>query len=151
MPEEIPNEERETAGQRGTDSRQAFRNYVLLQIPGVVLVALGLVVLHYLEWLTLPIAVSILFAWIAKDAVMYRFIGSSYGPGPPHGTDALVGQEGIVDCALSPQGSIRLGAELWTARVEGGADSQSPGTRVRVTRVEGFVIVVVPATSCAGD
>jgi len=125
------------------DARQRLRNYVLLQIPGAALVTLLLVGLNYMDFVAVPTAALLLVAWVLKDVVMYRFVGTSYGPGPPHGVDALIGRVGTVAQDLSPRGSVLLGAEHWSARVMEGERTLLRGTSVRVNRVEGYVVVVV--------
>ncbi len=132
----------DTENKSAADSWQILRNYVLLQVPGAILLLALLVGLHHWEFVSLPVAAAILLAWVVKDAVMYRFVGSSYGPGPLHGTDALLGEVGTVAQDLCPKGSVRLGAEHWSARVEEGSDPLCRGMQVRVTAVEGYVIVV---------
>lgn len=124
-------------------SGKTLRKYLLFQIPGAILVGLLLAGLDYAGLTSRPIAVALFAAWCLKDAVMYRFVRSAYGPGPPHGTAALVGQCGVVVRALAPEGSVRLGAEHWSARPVAGVLQLSLGTRVRVVSVEGYVVTVV--------
>jgi membrane protein implicated in regulation of membrane protease activity len=124
-------------------SRRTLRKYVLFQIPGIVLVGLLLIGLRAAELLPTVTAVLFFFGWCAKDALMYRFVRSAYEPGPPHGTAALVGMRGVVVDDLDPKGSVRLGAEHWTARPAGGVSSLSRGSLIRVVSVDGFTVTVV--------
>lgn len=124
-------------------SRKTLQKYLLLQIPGITLVGFLLVGLHAAELLSLLTAVAFFIGWCIKDAVMFRFVRSAYEPGPLHGTAALVGLRGVVVDDLAPAGSVRLGAEQWTARSESRAESLSRGTRIRVVSVNGFVVTVV--------
>lgn len=124
-------------------SRRTLQKYLLLQIPGVAIVGFLLVGVHSAEWLSTTTAVVFFIGWCAKDALMYRFVRTAYGPGPPHGTAALVGLRGVVVDDLAPAGSVRLGAERWSARPVDGVSSLSRGTHVRVVSVEGFVVTVV--------
>ena len=126
-----------------SSSGKTLRRYLLFQIPGAILVGLLLAGLHYFGLISLPIAVGLFAAWCVKDAVMYRFVRSAYGPGPVDGTAALVGQSGVVVRALAPEGSVRVGAEHWSARTAAGVSQLSLGTQVRVVSVEGYVVTVV--------
>lgn len=124
-------------------SRKTLQKYLLLQIPGITLVGFLLVGLHAAELLSLLNAVAFFIGWCIKDAVMYRFVRTAYGPGPPHGTAALVGLRGVVVDDLAPAGSVRLGAEQWSARPVDGDSVLTRGTAVRVVSVDGFVVNVV--------
>ena len=62
------------------------------------------------------------------------------------GKEELVGAEGIVTSAISPEGEgmIRVHGELWRARAAG---NMPEGTNVRIIRVEGLKLFVEPAQS----
>ncbi len=124
-------------------SRKTLQKYLVFQLPGAIMVAFLLVGLWYARFLSLPMSAALFVGWCAKDAVMYRFVRSAYEPGPPHGTAALVGQSGVVVRELAPNGSVRLGAEHWSARPVEGASSLSEGAQVRVVSVDGYVVTVV--------
>lgn len=124
--------------------RKVLRKYILLQIPEMSL--FGIVIwglLHY-EEITLATACILVCAWLVKDIVLFPLTRSAYEPGPAHGTDALVGAEGVVTKRIAPQGSVRLGAELWTARAAEGLAEIREGDRIQVMDVEGFTLIVVP-------
>jgi membrane protein implicated in regulation of membrane protease activity len=55
------------------------------------------------------------------------------------GRRTLIGADGTVISACDPEGQVRVGGEIWTARCEGGA---RVGDRISVTRLEGLVLVV---------
>ncbi len=117
---------------------------MFLQIPEMLL--FGLVIWGLVRWqkISLGTAGILLGAWIVKDIFLYPLTRSAYGPGPKHGTDALVGAEGVVTKTLAPQGSVRLGAELWTARTGEGLAEIREGDKVQVLDIEGFTLIVVP-------
>jgi membrane protein implicated in regulation of membrane protease activity len=52
-----------------------------------------------------------------------------------------------VEQDLCPGGSVRLGAEYWSARLLDGVEPQVRGTPVQVKAVEGYVVVVAPVGS----
>ncbi len=60
---------------------------------------------------------------------------------PATGTGTLVGEYAEVRSPLDPQGMVYVQGELWSARAADGATIAS-GTRVQVTRVDGFVLEV---------
>ena len=126
------------------ESRRTLRRYIMLQLPEAGLVTLVLFGLHYWEQLSLPVLLLLFAGWVIKDVIMYPFVRSAYGPGPAHGTEALLGAQGVVTDDLSPKGSVRIGAEPWSARLGAGHDTLPVGTRVRIEEVEGFVLVVTP-------
>lgn len=115
----------------------------MFQIPGVLMVAFLLAGLHYAGLLSVPMAWLLMLGWVIKDAVMFRFVRSAYAPGPPHGTEALVGQVGVVVEACGPDGRVRIGAEHWTARPRDGVTRIETDARVRVVSVEGYTLTVV--------
>lgn len=58
---------------------------------------------------------------------------------PVHDLDALVGQLGEARTIIKDDGSVYVHGEIWTARSEG----EIPlGSRIRVVRREGFILVV---------
>jgi len=130
-------------GTMSTKSRKTLQKYLVLQIPGAVMVGFLLVGLSYADLLSRVTAVALFVGWCAKDALMYRFVRSAYEPGPLHGTAALVGQRGVVIHELAPTGLVRLSSEQWSARAAEESATLSEGTPVRVVSVDGYVVTVV--------
>jgi len=60
---------------------------------------------------------------------------------PQTGAEAMIGQvaEVVVPCHLN--GQVRVHGELWSARCAEGADA---GESVRIERLEGLTLIVVP-------
>ncbi|HWP83850.1 MAG TPA: NfeD family protein [Terriglobia bacterium] len=121
---------------------RTFARYLLLQIPGWVLVALLLAALH--RWMALPLwaAVVVLVLDVAKDFVLYPYLRRAYETTPSSGTHCLIGKVGVVTKPLNPEGYLRLHGDLWQARVEEGTEAVLPGTRVRVVGADGLVLLV---------
>lgn len=70
----------------------------------------------------------------------------------PTNTEALIGSVGVVTEAIdnvSARGRVKLGAMSWSARSAGGAPIPQ-GVQVRVERIEGVKLFVVPAEVPAG-
>jgi membrane-bound serine protease (ClpP class) len=59
------------------------------------------------------------------------------------GTDEVVGMEGRVERDLSPEGTVYVGRESWSARLAG-KGTATRGARVRVVGKEGLVLIVEP-------
>ena len=58
------------------------------------------------------------------------------------GRESLMGRTGVVRTPLTPVGTVQLASELWTAEPDAGEEHLPPGTRVRVTRLEGVRLFV---------
>ena len=55
------------------------------------------------------------------------------------GVEGLIGQIGTVRTSLTPEGSVLVGGELWSAHCEDGAE---PGDKVRILAVKGLMLFV---------
>jgi membrane protein implicated in regulation of membrane protease activity len=118
--------------------------YLLLQIPGWILVG-GLLALGVRWWgLSLRLALALFALWLLKDAVLFPFLRVAYEPGGDGGADALVGARGVASQSLDPRGYVRVGAELWRAEVADGARPIPRGNGVRVRQVRGLTLLVEP-------
>jgi membrane protein implicated in regulation of membrane protease activity len=123
--------------QRGT-----FARYLLMQVPGWLIVAVGAVVATSygadpkLAW-------TIAGAWMAKDLVAYPFVRRAYTRARS-GTEALVGEIAVVRDRLDPSGWVTLRGELWRAELAERGDAVPSGRRVRVRAVDGRTVKVVP-------
>jgi membrane-bound serine protease (ClpP class) len=58
------------------------------------------------------------------------------------GQESLIGKTGTVRSDLTPQGTVQLGSELWTAQLAEGEDPLPEGERVRVVGVRGVKLLV---------
>jgi membrane-bound ClpP family serine protease len=61
---------------------------------------------------------------------------------PQIGQEALIGAIGEVVAPLSPEGTVRIRGEVWSART--GGEPIAANTPVRISRVDGVVLVVEP-------
>lgn len=122
---------------------RVLARYVLFQSPGWLVVG-GLAVAG-VEWAAVPpwIAALCFAAWFAKDAVLFPFVRAAYERhGPTHGE---VGQYGVAEEAIDPEGWVRIGAERWRARLAPGAPVVPACTPIRVVAVEGLLLRVEAA------
>jgi membrane protein implicated in regulation of membrane protease activity len=117
--------------------------YWLFQLPGA-LVVTGLLVLLVHWWDLSPrLAAAFLAIWVLKDLALYPFVRKAYEPRSGGGADALVGALATARDRLDPEGYVRVGHELWRARVRGGPVEQ--GRSVRVVEVRGLTLLVEDA------
>jgi membrane-bound ClpP family serine protease len=123
---------------RNTDT--TLLRYWLFQLPGALAVT-GLLVLLVHWWDLSPrLAVAFLVIWVLKDLALFPFVRKAYEPRSGGGADALLGAIASARDRLDPEGYVRVGHELWRARVRGGAIEK--GGTVRVVEVQGLTLVV---------
>ena len=98
-------------------------------------------------WELEPRTALLLFGlWVVKDIVLFPVLRIGYET-PEAGADAmLVGTSGVAQEDLRPDrvGYVRVGAELWRARLDGGSTAAEirQGTRVRVTALRDLTLSV---------
>ena len=126
----------------GSLSMRVVVKYALVQIPAIVVLALGLLFLE--QWVDLPgwLFWVIVLGWIAKDLVLFPLTWRAYLPS--HATHPLVGMQGVVQERLAPEGFVQVRGELWHARVTSEDSVAEPGEFVRVLEVRGMELMVTP-------
>lgn len=119
-----------------------FRRYLLLQVPGWILVALILAGLH--RWAGLPLwaAVAAYAIYVGKDFLLYPFLRRAYEPDPRSGVERLIGQRGVAETDLNPDGFVRVRGELWGAELEPAGAMARRGEPVVVTAARGMTLRV---------
>ena len=128
-------------------SLPVFGRYLLFQLPGMgiaVVVLTGLVEIWDMRFTT----AFVLFAlWVAKDLALYPFLKVAYEPGGTgvNGPDALLGNLGVAQEDLDPEGYVKIGPELWRACIAHEAESIARGAPVRVVRMRDLTVVVEAA------
>lgn len=128
---------------------RVLARYLLFQIPGMGLAGIALWLLADWGIVTPRLAWGLFALWLLKDVVLYPMTRIAYGhQRGPHGAEALVGASGVAQQALEPGGAgyVRVGAELWKARLDADAPSHgvASGDLVRVTAVRDLTLLVVP-------
>lgn len=120
-----------------------LRRYLLFQIPGWTLVAVGLA--SAVRWWELPApwALAGLLAWMVKDVFLYPIVRRAYEPDgtAPHGP---IGERGVAETAVEEEGWVRVGPERWRARRAPGAGPIARGAPVRVVGLRGHELDVAP-------
>jgi membrane-bound serine protease (ClpP class) len=119
----------------------------ILGAGGVVALALGSLILF--DWsapdyLRLSLAVVVPTVAVVA-ALLLLLVGAgvrAQAQPAMGGQEGLVGQVGTARTRLAPEGTAFVHGELWTAR---SATPIEAGERVRVTGLDGLVLVVEPA------
>jgi membrane protein implicated in regulation of membrane protease activity len=120
---------------------RTFRRYLAFQAASWVVAGLAAILAVRFRFVSPAVAAMLVLAWIVKDLALYRFVRHAYETEVASPTDRLIGAAAVVARDLAPQGMVRLGRELWTARALG-SDAIETGARVRVAAVEGLVLIV---------
>ncbi|MFQ5801609.1 MAG: NfeD family protein [Candidatus Methylomirabilales bacterium] len=118
--------------------------YLLLQIPGWALAAVGLSLLR--RWVDLPLwaAVGLFLLWVIKDLILFPFIRQAYESNGKGGTKRLIGARGIAEERLAPSGYVRVAGELWQAEIVQSDEPIPKGSPVRVRAVRGLTLLIQP-------
>jgi membrane protein implicated in regulation of membrane protease activity len=124
--------------------------YVLLQVPGWVLVTFCALALWAFELTAGWLAAAIVTVWLIKDLALYPVVRRAFAPAEA-AADRIVGQTATAVEAVAPRGYVRLGGELWRAELADRAAPIEAGERVVVRRAEGLTLIVEPIAGREGD
>jgi len=130
------------------ETARVFARYWLFQIPGQVAAVAVLWLLVAWGRIGEGLAWVLFGFWVLKDLVMFPWLRIAYEPGGrPHGADALVGATGRAQQDLAPgeTGWVRVGPELWRARLAKDAAPVAAGAEVRVVSVRDLTLRVEAA------
>ncbi len=119
---------------------KTISKYVLLQIPGWVILGVVLFFLWKWDWISIEIAWGIFALGFLKDLILYPYLRKAYEPGGKSGSARLIGVRGIARDPLQPSGYVQINGELWQAVTEG--DPIPSGTQVQVLSVRGLKLRV---------
>ena len=97
--------------------------------------------------LSTPLALGLFAAWFVKDLALFPVLRRAYETGEASPAEALVGSRCIVLRTLDEEGTVRLGAELWRARVGSDDAPVHAGATVRVRAVRGLTLIVEPESA----
>ena len=116
--------------------------YLLFQVPGWLIVG-GLAYAAH-RWLGLHggLAAAALLAWAVKDAVLFPFVREAYTVEPRPAAGGMLGATAVAEEPLAPEGVVRVGPELWRARLAKGEAPVAAGESVRIVAVEGLTLRV---------
>ena len=128
-------------------SQTTLTRYLLYQVPGwLIATAVGILLHRWAELSGWTIAI-LLFAWILKDAALFRFLRTSYEPDRGSVMDRLVGLSGVTVESLAPRGYIRVRGELWTAELVDADTKLQRERTVIIDAVRGKTLLVRPELS----
>jgi membrane-bound ClpP family serine protease len=132
-------------------SARTLVRYGLLQLPALTLVVVVLVFIQ--RWVHLPAWLfwGIIVVWIAKDAVLFRFVWRAYEPTQSGIASELIGAVGVARERLAPTGYIRVSGGMWRAEVAHGGLPIEAGQTVRVEARRGLTLFVVPDDGSSGE
>ena len=121
--------------------RTVYIRYFLFQLPGtVILISIMLLLQYYIgfDWFIFWI---ILIAWVMKDIIMFPFIWRSYDAGNNSSTLDMKGKVADVTRKLDPEGYVRIGGELWRARLMEDSVAEA-GNKVKIEERDGLLLRV---------
>ena len=118
--------------------------YALFQLPELAIAAIVLLVLVRLDLLSPTWGWILLGLWLFKELALFPFVRRAYEHADASATSSLIGKSAVVTERLDLQGTVRIGPELWWARLPPGAEPVEEGAQVCVTAVEGLTLHVDP-------
>lgn len=119
----------------------AALRYWLFQLPGFAGAGGALYLAVGFEWIGTWTAIGGLAAWFLKDLLLYPLLKRSYAP-PSAVRDRYVGRSALAAESLAPDGYVRIGRELWRARLEDDRQSAPAGAALTVVGREGLLLRV---------
>jgi membrane protein implicated in regulation of membrane protease activity len=121
---------------------RAARRYILLQLPGAVLLVFALILAR--RWIDIPgwLFWGLIVLWVGKDVVLFPFVRKAYEVHEEE--NPMVGTRGVAVERLAPSGFIRIGGELWKAEVANGHRAIETGEAVQVRDARGLTLIVEP-------
>jgi membrane protein implicated in regulation of membrane protease activity len=121
--------------------------FFLMLVGGALLAALAAAVgLPFAVQVVVGVAVALVLLAVVRPAVVRRV---RVGSATLTGAAALVGRDArVLETVTDVGGRVRLGGEVWSARVKDPSGSVTilPGQSVRVLAIEGATAVVRPVT-----
>ncbi len=121
--------------------RRGSFDYLVLQVPDIILAAAILWALHRWVELPTPWAVALLVLWVLKNLAMYVVLRKTLVP-PATGPEAVVGARAVTREPLAPRGYVRVGSEMWLAEKAHPHEVITPETPVVVRASRGLTLLV---------
>ncbi len=118
-------------------------SYGMLTVGGIVAMILGSFMLIRSPEPFMRISLSAILFTTAATAAFFGFVVAmalrAQRQQTTTGAEGLIGQIGTVRTPLTPEGSVLVGGELWSAQCEEGAE---PGDTVKIRAVKGLMLKV---------
>lgn len=123
---------------------RVYIRYGLLAIPGTVVLILVLMVAQH--WVPIPfwLSVTLIALWIVKEIILFPFVWRAYDHARSEVFHSMIGLRGVTQERLAPTGYIRVQGELWKAEEIPGEPPIEKNKWVRVKKIEGLKLYVVP-------
>lgn len=121
--------------------RRGFSQYLILQVPDILLAGLVLLLLHRWDGLSLGWAIGLFALWLLKDLVLFRWLRDIFAP-PRIGPETLVGARATTQEPLGPAGYVLIRGEIWRAESLRPHETIAPGTPVIVRAARGLTLFV---------
>ncbi|HPA13851.1 MAG TPA: NfeD family protein [Desulfobacterales bacterium] len=118
--------------------------YILFQVPGFILFVVILFLLD--RWLDIPgwIVGLLIFAWVAKDAILFPFVRKAYEVNREEDGTPMRGLKGFAKERLSPSGYVQVRGELWKAKASDETRPIEKGECIKVYSIRGLTLIVAP-------
>ncbi len=124
-------------------------SYGLLTLGGIVAMVLGSLMLFDTMEPAMRVSLQVIITMVVLTVIFFAF---AIGLGlraqrlrVTTGWEGMVGETGKARTRLDPEGSISVHGEIWQARSLSGVPIEA-GTRVKVAKVEGLLLYVLPVT-----
>ena len=127
--------------QRPPWKREHWR-YLLLQLPELALVMSVLALVYEWDWLSRTTLALVFAVWIAKEIAMFFLVRKALAPREGGSTHDPLGEVGVAHEGLEDEAYVRIGHELWRARLAPGGSPIPPGELIRVVGLEGLTVLV---------
>ena len=124
--------------------KSIYFRYILLNIPEFAALILIVIVIQYLVVIPVWLLWSIIGFWVVKDVVLFPFIWRAYDWDRAGKSRSMIGECGVAKGKLAPAGYIQIRGELWRAEKIGEVPPIEEGQPVRVKKIEGLTLFVVP-------
>jgi membrane-bound serine protease (ClpP class) len=123
-------------------------SYGLLTIGGVVSLTLGAILLFEAAAPIYRVSWSVLVPTVIVTTLFFLFVLgkglAAQRSAPVTGREGIVGEVGLADSRIAPEGRVYVHGEYWNARSEKPVEQ---GDSIEVVAVEGRTLVVRPRTS----
>jgi membrane-bound ClpP family serine protease len=118
--------------------------YILMQVPGAILLGVILLMLRAEGWLAANTALVILALWLLRDAILYPWFRPALKDSAPEGVEALIGEPGTCLTRINGSGLVQVRGEHWQARTHADRPIEA-GDAIKVVDHKGHVLWVEPA------
>lgn len=119
----------------------AWQRYLAAQVPGAVLVGIGLWLFWGETGLPAWIGIAFFVFWVGKDVLLYPLMRRAYESADAR-AQRLVGRRGVAPSVLAPDGDVDIDGERWCARALDGEEPIAAGAAVVVRGVDRFTLLV---------